>query len=270
MVPNAYIKDEGQVFEPIYVPSEIYSFYMNFDKPITDPDFANFRLNLTRDGVLVSPNLGTLKKDMVTAYSYNIYCEFVFPQVLDGCYKFVIQDIVTDEIKCTSNCITVEAAAFNFNSAILHYRHKRNLFNFQYSNLPDFYNKFRLPLNKIDYQYEVERKQYRNISDKKLRNLYSYRDKYIKVESYYFDEQAHDAMSAVWEHNDITIDGTRYLAKDEYQVDVDQQRALAKGSITAYEQELVFTPVEPDLYIYVLSPDGVNLLTDGNNNLILI
>lgn len=270
MIKNSYIKDKGNSFEPIYVPNEIYSFYINFDEPISDPSFNNFSLNLMDGDDIVSPNLGVLKKDIVFSITYNIWCEFIFPFVKNGCYRFAIIDDVTGIIKVKSNCIHVEKDFFQVNTALLHYKHKRNIFGFNYENIPDFYNRFRLPLNKIEYQFDVDKSQYRNVSDKKLRNLYSYRDKFVKIESYYFDEPAHDAMSAVYEQSDIIIDGTRYLPKDAYVIETNQTMTQNKGTVNAYEQERVFFVELPSPGIFVLGVDGDVLLADGNNNLINI
>lgn len=268
MVHNAYIRDKGHKFEPIYVPNEIYSFYINFDKPITDENFSNFRLNIMNGDTLVSPNIGELKQDMISEFSYNIYCQFIFPFVPNGCYTFAITDIETGEIQCRSNCILVEKEMYAQNSVIFQYRHKRPISGFNYDNLPGFYNTFRLPLNKIDYQYDVEKKQYRNVSNKKLRNLYDYLYKYVKVESYYFDEQAHDAMAIAYQHDDILMNGTQYMTKDAYQVESNQLQSLNKGSVNLFEQERKNYPIVPDPNIYILSPDTDLALQDGDDNLI--
>ena len=270
MLENAYIKVKGKEFTPIYVSQEKYSFYINFDKPISDPDFDNFRLNLMLNDTIVSPNLGTLKKDIQFSDLYNIHCEFIFPYVPNGKYHFAIMDITTEEVKCKSNCILVENDEYSKNSALFYFRHSRPLYNFNYNNIPEFYNIFRLPLNKVDFQYDLDKTQYRNVTDRKLRNLHSYLDKYVKIESYYFDEPAHDAMAVAFEHDETLINGTQYVPKDAYSVETYVISETSKGTVNAFEQERMFLPAVVEYNLYILSPDGINILTDGNNNLILV
>jgi len=109
-------------------------------------------------------------------------------------------------------------------------------------------------LSKIEYQYQVEKSQYRNVSNNKLRNQYSRRYKFIKVESYYFDEAAHDAISVAYESSSIVVDDHFYIAKDTYQVETNLSMNKNKGSINLFEQENFnyggYVPPEPVQKVY--------------------
>lgn len=237
-IPKLYERSFNNKKFPVYVPGEEYSFYLNSDEPLTDPNFVNFRLNLipcdsTRE---VIQNIGQLKKDGIDDLQYRIYCDsFIFPATEKGHYKFGIFDVDSQIYKAISNVFTVEET--NKNTTLVRYRSPYDFMEFGYSRLPGFYNVFRLVLSIIDEQYESEKSQYRNVSNNKFRNYKSYRDKVVTVESYFFDEDTHEAMSAVYEHEEIILNGLVYIAKDAYQIEVAPDKKYKKGSINLYVDE---------------------------------
>lgn len=233
---KAYIKNPCQILTPIYVPGEKYTFYINLTKPTTDPNFDNFKLCVYNTaGTRVLTDIGLLQKDVVVGILYNIFSVFTMPALTDGEYCFGIWDSVNNVIKCTSNKILLVNTDYTLNTSVVVFRHSRNLYNIDYENLVDFYQMFRLPLIKIDYQYNVERTQYRNVTNgRQLRNLISYLDKEVKIESYFFDEDAHDAAALLYQHDQIFIDGIQYEPKDAYQVITDELNNAPKASVNCY------------------------------------
>lgn len=234
-IPKLYEKEWNNRKFPIYVPGEEYSFYINSDDPISDSGFDNFRLDLISCDPLVvnQENIGQLQKDVINELEYRIYCPlFVFPQTTQGYYKFGIFDTVTESYKAISNVFTVEET--NENTTLVKYRSPYDFMNFGYSRLPEYYNVYRVVLSIIDSQFESEKSQYRNVSNNKFRNYKSYRDQVITVESYYFDENSHEAMSAVYEHEEFLLNGLLYVAKGGYQIEVTPERKYKKGTIELY------------------------------------
>lgn len=233
---KSYVKNACKVLTPIYVPGEKYSFYLNLDKPTTDPNFDNFKLciyDLHNNRILT--DIGLLQRDIITGILYNIFSVFEMPALADGEYCFVIWDSVNDVVKCNTNKFLLSNTGYADNTSLVVYRNTRNLKNIDYENLIDFYQVFRLPFIKIDYQYDVERTQYRNVSNKRqLRNLLSFLDKEVKIESYFFDEDAHDATALLYQHDEIYFDGTQYEPKDAYQIITDELNNAPKGSINCY------------------------------------
>lgn len=247
LLNTAYAKNEGKPFGPLFFPFETYSFYINSDAPTSDPDFDNFRLDLRDvEDNLIHADLGPLQRDFVNQDFYRIYCTFSFPEIPFGWYKLAIYDHVKDVTKCTSNMIQVEESSLASNIARIFYRNESNLYNINYEGLPGFYNIFTLPLIQTEFQIETERKQYRNVTDRKLRNLKNYRDDTYKIESYYFDETAHRAIAAAYDHDTIFIDETFVVPKDNYQVESNPQSVLSKGSITVIADVTVVHPL-PDM-----------------------
>lgn len=232
---KAYVKNKCKILTPVYVPGEKYSFYLNFDKPTTDPNFNNFLLCIydLHDNRMVT-DIGPLQKDIVTSTLYNIFCLFQMPALANGNYVFAIWDSVNDIVKCKSNKILVLNEDYAQNTAILSFRNTRNLYGYDYENLLDFFQQFRLPLIKVEYQYDVDRTQYRNVSNRQLRNLISYVDKVVKVESYYYDEDAHDAAAILYQHDQIYIDGIQYVPKDAYQISTDLINNAPRAEVNCY------------------------------------
>lgn len=234
-IKNAYIRDNVRCLTPVYAPAEQYSFYINFDDPTNDPGFGNFRLHLYRGSTVIASNIGLLQAHVVVGINlYNIYCEFEFPDVPNGQYQFVIVDSVSHIEKCRSNVILCERDYFQPISQTFVFWDEQTQFNYYYELLPGFKNRFRLPLAMINYQYETTRTQYRNVSDSKLRNLHSYLDKIVTIESYSFDEQGHDAITCAYEHRHVFIQNSGITPKTAYTVTTNQQSTLTKGAIDVY------------------------------------
>ena len=224
---------------PFYVPTEAYSFYINFENPINDPDFDDFRLDIYQGAIEKDTNTGTLQKQLIDGDFYNIYCDFFFPALPNGQYQFVIKDTNTGLEKARSNYFIVQNTNYDLISQRLEYSSELNTSNFYYETLPAYTNKFRLALSKIDYQFPSEKKQYRNITNKQLRTITSFRDKTVKIESYYFDESGHEAMSSVIDHSRIIIGGSQYYPKSGYSVSTNPITELVKGEFEAYEDQAI-------------------------------
>lgn len=236
---NIYIKDRGNCQEPVYVPGEEYAFYLNFEDPTNDADFDDFELNLIDPlfpNVFVETNIGVLKKHVINGTFYNIYCEFTFPVVKNKEYQFVIHDAVKNVRKATSNLIIAENQIFGLITQRVEFSHIFNIDNYYYETLAGFTNKFRVQISKIDYQFTTEKSQYRNVTNNhELRTFTSYRDKRVKIEAYYFDEDAHEAMASMIDHKNLVIDGSRYTALTAYNIIGNQLKNKTKGEFDALE-----------------------------------
>jgi len=232
---NIYVKDRDRCFTPVYVPGENYSFYLNFQNPTNDADFDDFVLRIYKGNAMVANNVGVLKKQFVKDIFYNIWCDFIFPVLGNGEFQFVIYDSVKNVEKARSNYILVENTQHDLITQRIEYSNELNGNKFYYESLPGFTNKFRLPLSKIDVQFPSEKKQYRNITNNKLRTFQTFRDKVVKIESYYFDEDAHEAMSAVVDCNNVIIGGSKYVPKTGYNINNNISSLISKGDFEAYE-----------------------------------
>ena len=249
---TAWLRQDPNFF---YLPmwqGEVYAFQLNFDSPISDPDFDNFRLGLYKNNGELSDRvvdeLGTLTKVPVSLIEYNIQCEFTLPvDVVDGFYNLVIYDSTDDTVKAQSNCVAI-GPEFNRNkyTARAIWRNSEDINNFAYEGNDAFYNKMRLPILCEDIQFEDERQQYRDSTSKNYRNFNSYRAEVHLLQSHYFDQNAHRAVTALYNSDEIFINGNFYVPKDNYTVEGNVLSRLTKGTINAYlSKDKTFDDIVP-------------------------
>jgi hypothetical protein len=248
---TAYVRDEGRCFGPVMFPGETYKHIINLINPTSDLSFDDWELHLLEaDGItLVNNDVGSLFKIPLTDAFYKIRFEMLCPPVAFGTYKLGIYDPTGATYKAISSVIIIEEPEVVKNTAFVAFRNTTNLYYFDYELLPaDYYNTIRLPLIQIESKIEEERKQYRNVTNRRVRNLKNYKDTVITVESYYFDGNGHEAMAAIYDHDDVRINDIMVVAKDAYTIEARQNSVLSKAKI--------------DLYIDVANdPNALNLIT---------
>jgi hypothetical protein len=245
IINQSYQKDTGRLIGPVYFPGEVYSFYLNMDAPTSDPDFANFRLDLmAADGItLVQPDIGPLSQHLRGSGFYNIYSVFLCPAVVFGWYRFRIYDHVASLQKALSSPILIEEEAVVKNTAIISYRNSEDRNGIGYETLPDFWNRVRLPLIQLGATRPVtDRKQYRNASNQRLRNWKSVKDKIATIEAYYVDEELHNAIDEIFDHDNVFLNYTFVVAKEAYALQERIDSKLSKATIDVAIDETVKLP----------------------------
>lgn len=106
------------------------------------------------------------------------------------------------------------------------YKHNQDAFTFQYSEMPNFYQKFRLELNfgRI-FKFPIIEKVYRQ-QDGTFRNQNVSIDKEYILKTGYFDENAHKALSVALKHSDVYLDGVKFFNTGEYTLEGDDDDTL--------------------------------------------
>ena len=204
---NPFINLTCKEYLHVYNNGYEYQFYINFDAPILDSDFANWDLSVinAHDLQIVASNIAPLQKDIVSGSNYNIYCTFETPELKTAKYQFMIHNTVTTDVKYLSNRFIITTNQDN--TAFIEYRNDYNIYGIQFENLPsDFKISLRLHLNQIELNHETNVKQYRAASTGKLRNISSSPDKVLKLQGFKFDEPAHDAMVALLSFDSLEIE----------------------------------------------------------------
>ena len=210
-----YVRDEGRNFTPIYLQGETYSVYFNPDDLLCDENGSSFQLyiiNTAGAHVALIPGLTILPIVGVYSIPYHLYCTFVFPPIPNGQYYFQIWDPTTNSEKGRSNLILADCNCVDL-TCLVKFRHDDNLYNVYYNLLPtSFYQIFRLPLSQVGLDFLSERQEYRQSSNgRNLRIGKSFRDTKLTLEAYWFDDEAHEALTAMLEHSEIWINGWRVL-----------------------------------------------------------
>ena len=234
-IPRFGLRQE-KAYLPVLAIGEQFGFYMNLDFPFYDEDFPNLRLDLAGD--IYYQNIAPLSKDIVTAFSYNMYASGFLNGVAPGFYQFRIFNTVTGIVKCMSNFIYVTTAAkANEFSTVVKYRNSRDSYKFRFKANTLFYNIIRLNVGLKEWSPEGNIQQYRSVSSGRLRNEKYELDKALKLTTYYFDDAAHAAMTVLMTMDDIEINGRKYLAKSVYRPMIDEVKNVSKGEAEVFEAE---------------------------------
>lgn len=239
-LPTAYRLNKKKFKHfPVMVPGETFAFYINFDVPANDPSYADFGLAIIKQGGIVEQDIAGLEIDIIDGNNYNIYATITVPPLVEGAYLFAIYNKLTNVIKYVSQEIRVISANNDPDATTLTvtYRNSRNLYNFYYSNVPEFVNIHRLQLNVIGGQVEGDFKPYRGASTGKLRNVSFNLDRYVTLEAYYFDDLGHRGMQVFQAHDSIFLNNRPYLLKTPYAIEWNVLRNTQKGTIELYDQE---------------------------------
>lgn len=216
MIRKIFANDNRRAFTPIFIPGETYSFVMN-EGPFTDTEgldqFLILQLYRASDDSLAAAYIPRLIPVLLASFGslpgnanpYYLYAVFTFPNVPIGEYYFTITSNQTGEIKARSNVVICEPDCFE-TTALIKYRNSYDLYNIPYSILPDnFYNIMRLPLTQVKITAESEKKQYRNASDHRFRNVRSYLDYGYTLSFVNLDEAMYKTLSQVLEHDFISV-----------------------------------------------------------------
>lgn len=260
-----YVRDQSQFFAPTYLQGENYSFYMNLDVTWTDTYISSKLYVIKQDGTKVA-FIGLLPYILTAgAWGYEQYIsDFVFPRIPDGYYFFQIWNADIGIEMARSNVIIVNSHCLNTTTPVK-FRHNDKLYGYRYDLLPDFYNKFRLPINQINApEVKSEREQYRQSANgRDLRNSKSFRDIVIKLEFYWADDADFKALSAMLEHDEIYISGNRIMDMSQVKIDkVSEFSELSKGSFDVIVNDYNVNNRELEHY-------GSFILWGGNSSNIL-
>jgi hypothetical protein len=228
--PKIYQRDKTSYYAPVLKVGEITKFYLNFNIAVNH----TFDAFLMKDNVKVGDALCRLTQLVIGTNIFEYYGSFTTPNVPDGTYRLGLYDGNT--LFSISNL--VEVATNTPNTCLVAFRHTRNTFGFNYSLLPDtWYQQIRIHISEIDRQVEDQHDQYRSVTSNKLRNYDIHVDRWVKFESYFFDEGAHEAAEAMVSHEYIYINDKKFTFKEAYKRATELASATSKAEFQLYEDQ---------------------------------
>lgn len=234
-----YVRDPRHVTTPVCIPGESYSFVIN-DTYFSDPNRDALELQIRDvDDNLAASGFATLLfvNPFFTGPLFQIYSTYPFPRIANGYYQYAIYSNAESRVVLRSNPILVESEITD-TTMILEVWNDSPIYGIPYDLLIGPVNAFkqrvRLSLSQIDEQFESEKTTYRNVTDRKLRNLKNYRDRNVKVEARLFDDDAFEALTAALEHEHVEIDGLTLEPKTGVSTATNQISNLNKGTFEAY------------------------------------
>ena len=193
-----------------YVIGASYAFYNNSDDLEDNANFASWRVDLVHSDTFIAviQGLFTPVKDIISGSDYRWYVNtFTFPEVADGCYKYVIIDTAdSDAVLYISREFDVVSSSEGL--MYVKFRNAANILNYNYTVLTSFYNiihvemKNRKPLRPV----VTEGYGLANGSFKRVRSILT---KTYEFVTGWFDEAEHDSTQSMLIHSDlqIVIDG---------------------------------------------------------------
>lgn len=267
-IPNPYNvkRDKARLHAPVVAIGEDFTFYMNLKTPLTDPNYASFKLALIKESGSIVDDIGPLLFDMFEDnVTYQIYATVNITGQPIGFYRLAVWNQLTGAIMFVSNRLELMTLSdAKCDSSLLRYRNTNTLYGVRYPALPNFLNTHRLRIYQLEFQGEGDLEQYRSVSSGELRNVNFELDKSIQLEMYWFDNHAHEA-AIVWQmHNYIAINDKLYLPKGLYKIEWDVKRKLNKGRIEMFEQAFSTANRYGALdNVVVVGSDDALLLGDG-------
>ena len=233
-IPNNYVlKNKEYLYKvPQLIPTAMF---LN-TVPIEYAGFDDLIISVfDYSGVPVEVNVATLQKvDVVGGYRIY-YDDFVIDGLIPGnTYYPVIYNSITEQVILRLNCFQLVP----FNDADkyvrLEYRNSTNMFNYNYEQLPDFYNIVYADLNMIDAPAEYNLTQYFEASTGEARNQKSQLKDTIVLEGYMFDKRADFAMKALSMHDTIIANLLPYTVKEGWSREFNVRNTRSKGTISLY------------------------------------
>lgn len=241
-LPNKYAKIKNEdVFPPIIVSGEMFSFYINFDADFNGADFDQYRLALCNQYGVVLTDIATLVQDLSDDLSsYNILAQVTLPGVNPGKYFLGIYKLYNNQFVMTSSVLEVVAATKVKKLSIrIQYRSSLNVYRYRYLSAAaiNYLNTIRLRMNRIDNKTDGDLVQYRAVSSGVLRNTSLELDKFIVLEAQYFSNLMNEAADILPAHDMIIINDKLYVCKSLYNSNYNKLMDVHLGKLELYEQD---------------------------------
>lgn len=214
-----------------------YAFYNNSDDLEDDANFNYWVFSLVHSDTfeVLIEDVATLSKDIISGTDYRWYIEsFDFPGVDPGCYRFIIEDTISENIFYISDIF--EAVSSDEGLLYSRYRNGKNILNYNYEGLPSFYNLFHVEMFKRKPSRPETTEGYTLVSGS-FQRVRTVLTKAYEFVTGWFDESEHDASHAMTIHSDLNIglDGnfTAMTKPDdsEYNVDWADNYEFIQGSV---------------------------------------
>lgn len=201
-----------------YVPGWDYAFYNNSDDLEDNANFNYWTLDLLHaDSLTVAlDDVAPISKDIISGSDYRWYVDtFTFPDIDNGCYRFIVYDNANNEVIYIGD--EIEVTDNTNNLTYVKFRNSKNILNYNYEVLTTFYNLFHVEMFKRKPKNTERAKGYNLVNGvfKRVRTTLSKSYEWITG---WFDEEEHDATQAMSIHSDLNVgyDGElRSVTKDD-------------------------------------------------------
>lgn len=112
-----------------------------------------------------------------------------------------------------SNLIIMPTAEELENTCVVSFKSGLNIGSFLYRYVPSFIQKFRLPIQSMNFDYDKEQVVYKEESTGQTRSLAGSSLKWVQFKFWYADDEAFDALNTLLLHDTILINNNEYRPK---------------------------------------------------------
>ena len=226
-LPRPYPKVKKLHFLPVR-PSGL-SFFTNFvESPVTmQVDFYTYE-NLTPVPGIVAT---------IEALEENFFIEFSPTGISDYDTIIAVFSDGTNVLGFSSPFVKVPQSQDNV--VEIEYRTPRGrLYNFPYAfDEESRYNKVHVFANLFGVEYPEELTVYKEVTTGRPRKLNSTLNRTINFETYYLDFPTHEAIAVIFHHDDVRINGRKYVSSESYNPNYLPEKDLTKGSVVLVDSE---------------------------------
>jgi hypothetical protein len=188
-----------------YVTGETYAFYNNSDELEDNVEFNYWGFDLVHADTFIPvyEDVTVLSKDIISGSDYRWYAEdFTFPDVENGCYRFIIVDTVQSNVLYVSDIIEVVDSTNDLMYA--RFRNASNMLNYNYEGLPSFNNKTHIEMFDRKPLLNTTSQGY-DLTDGSFKRIRTVRTKNIELITGWFDENEHEATQSMIIHSDFYL-----------------------------------------------------------------
>jgi len=212
------------------------SFYMNFREGEQSPTRTP-KLVLT-DGLNVIVDLGFILN--VLPYTdgsnrFDLWADFDFPDVPNGEYMFALTSSNSEQIFFIGNPMEVVSDLTQVTQ--VKYRNETEIYKYRYQWLPDFFTTLFLRLTVTATAYEDDEEAYKEVSTRKHLTYQSQADRVYTFETYWFDQNQHEAMATMGKHDEVNFNTIVLQQTGAYSQETTKGGNLSIGSVSYYDQE---------------------------------
>lgn len=258
MLTNGYLHRWRQTSPKLpALTGDILTFYTNFSiYPLIETDV--WRIIDNEDNIITATDNHLL---VVTAFGENSFKLTLTIQptnTLDNVDRRIAIVSNTGVIKYTSNIISVRA--FNertvTNTHLLSFWHDTDIYEYEWSQKQDFDEPYtvRIPSSITGISYPENASIYKSATSGKPRRTRAILDKIVSFQTYYFDEEAHDAFAVASASEEFYLNGNKMIRDGDYEIGYNQIHNLSHGTSKFYDRQFsiridrceeFITPVPP-------------------------
>lgn len=223
---------------PIIV-GDTFQFYTNFENNIFNSALQSIKI-IEGETIINDVNRFVLLIEDSGLDNNLITLNIPITNNTERVFKIGIVNNNNNEIVYISNCFKVlKRTEKNLNNThLLSFRHNTNIYNYEWQALGDLDPDYtvRVPSSILEFSYPKEDAVYKSATSGKPRKSRTILSKAYQFQTYYLDEQGHDAVNLAVNFDRFLINGDEFVADGAYEVEFQQLTNIHIGTISLLQK----------------------------------